>query len=93
MMFDFYVRGLTVLLGLGFMVALPWAMFWPEQRPAYVLLVLVCFEGILFSIVYSAAWAQTNRQPAHWFASPLRLACLVVGWAYLVLARRHYRQH
>lgn len=91
-MFEFAVRALTVLLGLGFMICLPWAMFYPEQRPAYVVLVLVCFEGILFSIIYSAVWAQGNSQPMHWFASPLRLLFLAVGWLYLTLARRYYRR-
>jgi hypothetical protein len=85
-------RALTVVLGVTLMVCLPWAMFWPERRPPYVFLVFMFVEITMFSIVWSAVWAQNHGIGLHWFAGPLRVLALSFAMAYLFYARRYYRR-
>lgn len=89
-MIDLVVRMLTVVLGVGFMLFLPRAMFWPERRKPYVLLVLICVEGLVASCLLGVVYAQARGMALQWYGAPLRLVFLAVGWAYLWAARRDY---
>lgn len=54
MMVEFFTRGLTVLLGVGIVLFLPRAMFWPRRRQPYALLLFLMVEILTVSVVFAA---------------------------------------
>jgi hypothetical protein len=91
-MAEFILRALTVVLGIGYMLFLPRAMFWPRQRPPYVLWALLVNEGLVLSICLGTIYAHRNGLPLLWFGAPMRAFFLGIGWMYLFSAWRDYRE-
>lgn len=91
MMVEFFTRGLTVLLGVGIVLFLPRAMFWPRRRQPYALLLFLMVEILTVSVVFAAIYAHAKGLPVVWFGAPLRAVALALGWAYLWRARKDWQ--